>query len=92
MILFIGLFHTWRNMRCKSSAKHNKLNNKESQDEALDYSLGENGSEVVLSDEDEKKYKLQIDSGYKRFAFNEFISSLISTGADQVEVLSDSIL
>ena len=91
MILFIGLFHTWRNMRCKSSAKHNKLNNKESQDEALDYSLGENGSEVVLSDEDEKKYKLQIDSGYKRFAFNEFISSLISTGADQVEVLDSNL-
>ena len=91
MILFIGLFHTWRNMKCKPSAKQNKLNNEESQDEALDYSLGENGSEVVLSDEDEKKYKLQIESGYKRFAFNEFISSLISTGADQVEVL-DSIL
>ena len=78
-------------MRCKPSAKQNKLNNEESQDEALDYSLGENGSEVVLSDEDEKRYKLQIDGGYKRFAFNEFISSLISTGADQVEVLDSNL-
>ena len=78
-------------MKCKPSAKQNKLYNKESQDEALDYSLGENGSEVVLSDEDEKRYKLQIDGGYKRFAFNEFISSLISTGADQVEVLDSNL-
>ena len=42
--------------------------------------LGENGTEVILSKLEEKKYKDQIKKGWKDFAFNEYVSSLISLG------------
>ena len=42
--------------------------------------LGENGTEVILSKRVEKKYRDQIRKGYKDFAFNEYVSSLISLG------------
>ena len=42
--------------------------------------LGENGTEVILSKLEEKKYKNQIKKGWKDFAFNEYVSSLISLG------------
>ena len=42
--------------------------------------LGENGTEVVLSKRQERKYKDQIKKGWKDFAFNEYVSSLISLG------------
>ena len=42
--------------------------------------LGENGTEVILSRLEEKKYKAQIKKGWKDFAFNEYVSSLISLG------------
>ena len=38
--------------------------------------LGEDGLEVVLSDEDKKVYKKEISKGYKDFAFNEFVSQM----------------
>ena len=42
--------------------------------------IGENGSAVLLTDEEEKEHKLHIDQGYKNFAFNEYISNQISVG------------
>ena len=42
--------------------------------------LGENGSEVILSTEQENKYKNEISRGWKDYAFNEYVSSLISLG------------
>ena len=42
--------------------------------------LGEDGLEVVLSDEDKKVYKKEISKGYKDFAFNEFVSQNVSIG------------
>lgn len=42
--------------------------------------IGENGSEVLLTNEEEKEHKLHIDQGYKNFAFNEYISNQISVG------------
>ena len=42
--------------------------------------LGENGTEVILSKRQERKYKDQIRKGYKDYAFNEYVSSLISLG------------
>ena len=42
--------------------------------------FGQNGSEVILSQTEEKSNKIKIKSGYQNYAFNEFISSLISTG------------
>lgn len=47
-------------------------------DEAL--IAGENGSEVILSKFDEKRNKLEIQKGYNDFAFNAFISDMISLG------------
>ena len=41
---------------------------------------GENGTEVILSDSDEKVNKKKIQEGYSKFAFNEFVSSMISAG------------
>ena len=42
--------------------------------------LGENGTEVILSKREERKHKDQIKKGYKDYAFNEYVSSLISLG------------
>ena len=42
--------------------------------------IGENGTEVLLTNEEQKEHKLQIDQGYKNFAFNEYISNQISVG------------
>ena len=42
--------------------------------------LGENGTEVILSKLEEKKHKNRIKKGWKDFAFNEYVSSLISVG------------
>ena len=42
--------------------------------------VGENGSAVLLTNEEEKVHKLHIDQGYKNFAFNEYISNQISVG------------
>ena len=50
--------------------------------------FGQNGSEVILSQTEEKSNKVKIQSGYKNFAFNEFISSLISTGYTELHKTS----
>ena len=42
--------------------------------------IGENGTEVILSESDEKTNKKKIEEGYQKFAFNEFVSSMISAG------------
>ena len=42
--------------------------------------IGENGTEVILSESDEKINKKKIEEGYQKFAFNEFVSSMISAG------------
>ena len=42
--------------------------------------IGENGSEVILTNLEEKKYKNEISKGWRDYAFNEYVSSLISLG------------
>ena len=42
--------------------------------------IGENGTEVILSESDKKTNKKKIEEGYQKFAFNEFVSSMISAG------------
>ena len=41
---------------------------------------GEQGSEVILSDLEEKTHRNEIKKGWKDYAFNEYVSSLISLG------------
>ena len=48
--------------------------------------LGEDGLEVVLSDEDKKVYKKEISKGYRDFAFNEFVSQNVSIGTSENDI------
>ena len=53
--------------------------------------LGEQGSEVILSDLEEKTHRSEIKKGWRDYAFNEYVSSLISLGKLPSSALLGSI-